>query len=117
MRRNGPEAEIGEAAAARVAESLGFGRVESTGHDRRREHHQKAVLDYIIGNTHSDFVERVSGVPLDDEVVAAVRAIAVQTLWVGLLSAGLPASVAAAALVRLTEVAERGTITGELRLE
>ncbi|WP_328405665.1 hypothetical protein [Nocardia sp. NBC_00403] len=112
MRHHRSASDIGEAAAAQVAESLGFERVEATGH---REHQRRAVLDYVSGDVHSDSVEKLWGTPLDDEVVAVVRAVSVHALWVGLLSAGLGASAAAAALVRLTEVAERGMITGESR--
>ncbi|MEV6432916.1 hypothetical protein [Nocardia sp. NPDC051463] len=112
MRHNGSASDIGGATAARVAESLGFGRVEATGHRARQ---RRAVLDYVSGDVHSASVEQLWGTPLDDELVAAVRTVSVHALWVGLLSAGLGASAAAAALVRLTEVAERGMITGESR--
>ncbi|MFE7799871.1 hypothetical protein [Nocardia sp. NPDC057440] len=112
MRHNGSASDIGKAAAAQVAESLGFGSVEAAGH---REHQRRAVLDYVSGDVHSGSVEQLWGTPLDDEVVVTVRAVSVHALWVGLLSAGLGASAAAAALVRLTEVAERGMITGESR--
>lgn len=66
-----------------------------------------------IGGIRSDFVDRALGVPLDAQVLAAVRAVDINRMWIELLSVGVSSTASAAALARLSEVAARGMITGQ----